>query len=190
MADGVRTRGGFAGLGPPLTAFLVVDVVLVAAFLVLLTMQMVNNPRSEEPAALATETTPGPETTPERSVPAGPDDHRAYEAFVLPSRNIWCSMSEDSVTCTIGEYSYEPPATPEDCEGSVGAVLTVTAEEGAAMPCVAERPARPQDAPVLEYGEASTVGEMTCHSSRNGATCRHNPSGEGFSVARAGYTIL
>ena len=44
------------------------------------------------------------------------------------------------------------------------------------------------DLPELAYGEASEIGEMTCQSSRNGAFCRHNPSGAGFSVARSGYT--
>ena len=83
-----------------------------------------------------------------------------------------------------------PPTPTAACTGTVGSVFSVTAAEGATLPCVDAVPPRPDGATVLEYGQASTIGEMTCLSSRNGATCRHNPTGAGFSVAKAGYTIL
>lgn len=197
MSDSATgSRAGGPTLSPTgFTTFLVVDAILVLTFVVLLVMHLVNSSAGGPPAAggPATETsatpTEEPETTPEPTAPTAPAESAALAEFVLPSGNIWCSMTETSATCTIGSFSYTPPEAPAGCTGVVGPVLTVTAEEGASMPCVPEAPPRP-DAPVLEYGQASTVGDMTCHSSRNGATCRHNPTGEGFSVARAGYTIL
>lgn len=189
-------RGGLAALGPGATTLLVVDVILVATFLVLLVMHLANASgtpgAAPAPGASASPTaggTPEPETSPEQSVPAVPDDAQALTEFVLPSGNIWCSMTETSATCTIGQFSFTPPESPS-CAATIGPVLTVAAGEPAQVPCVEQVPPRPEGAAVLDYGQASTIGEMTCHSSRNGATCRHNPSGAGFSVARAGYTLL
>lgn len=184
--------GGIATLGPGWTTFLVIDVVLVLTFLVLLAMQVVNTPSSPTAGPAVTGSgSPEPETTPEQSAPGQPDENTVLAEFVLPSGNVWCSMTETSATCTILQFSYERPATPEGCAGAVGNQLSVTADGPATFPCVEGDPPGPaQGLPVLEYGQASTIGEMTCFSSTNGATCRHNPSGNGFSVARAGYQIL
>ncbi len=197
---GAQERRGGLTLSPTgLTTFLVVDAILVVTFLVLLVMHLVNSAdgatggRGDQAAADPTPVATGsaaPETTPEATAPSVPTDNQALTEFVLPSGNIWCSMTETSATCAIGQHSFAPPTPPPGCTGIVGPVFTVTADEGATQPCVPEVPPRPDDAPVLEYGQASTIGEITCHSSRNGATCRHNPTGEGFSVARAGYTTL
>lgn len=189
-------RGGLTLSPTGMTTFLVVDAILVVTFLVLLVMHLVNSAAAGpggSSAAGATASPPAsavPETTPEVTAPSVPTDNQALAEFVLPSGNIWCTMTETSATCTIGQYSFAPPTPPPGCTGIVGPVFTVTADDGAAQPCVPEVPPRPGNAPVLEYGQASTIGEVTCHSSRNGATCRHNPTGEGFSVARAGYTTL
>lgn len=192
---GAQERRGGLTLSPTgMTTFLVVDAILVVTFLVLLVMHVVNSSGggSAPPAAAATSDAPSaePETTPEATAPSAPADNQGLAEFVLPSGNIWCSMTETSATCVIGQYSFAPPTPPPGCTGIVGPVFTVTAADGAEQPCVPEVPPRPDDAPVLEYGQASTIGEMTCYSSRNGATCRHDPTGEGFSVARAGYTTL
>lgn len=192
---GARGRRGGPSLSPTgMTTFLVVDAILVLTFLVLLVMHLVNGSGAPAgPAAGSTGTTPSsvaPETTPEPTAPSAPADNQGLSEFVLPSGNIWCSMTETSATCTIGQFSFAPPTPPPGCTGIVGPVFTVTAADGAEQPCVPEVPPRPEGAPVLEYGQASTIGEMTCYSSRNGATCRHDPTGEGFSVARAGYTTL
>lgn len=187
-----RRPGALAALGPRMTTFLVVDGILLLTFLVLMVMQVVNNPPTPraEPAAPSSASTSEPESTPEQTAPTTPADNQALTEFVLPSRNIWCSMTETSATCTIGQFSYAAPTPTTACTGTVGSVFSVTAAEGATLPCVDAVPPRPEGATVLEYGQASTIGEMTCSASRNGATCRHNPTGAGFSVAKAGYTIL
>ncbi|MDT0165071.1 hypothetical protein Q9R32_05840 [Actinotalea sp. AC32] len=175
-------------LGPGLLAFLVVDVVLVLGFLVLLATALGDD---DDPAAQPSPSASAePESTPSDS-DADAEDVGEVRTFVLPSGNIHCTMDEGSATCTILSSSFEPPATPEGCAGAVGSTLTVAAGESAGFVCVeGDPPAAPEDAVVLEYGEQSTVGEMTCASSRNGVLCRHNPSGEGFSVARAGYLLF
>ncbi len=194
---GAQERRGGLTLSPTgLTTFLVVDAVLVVIFLVLLAVHLADSGDGPSAQPAATGDAPGegtgaaPETTPEVVAPTSPPTNQGLAAFVMPSGNIWCSMTETSATCAIGQYSFAAPTPPPGCTGVIGPVFTVTAADGAAQPCVPEVPPRPDDAPVLEYGQASTIGEMTCYSSRNGATCRHDPTGEGFSVARAGYTTL
>jgi hypothetical protein len=185
-------RSGFlAALPPQLRTFVIVDAVLVLTFVVLFVMHLASSPSAPPVSAPVTTSTPTdePETTPEPSSPADPAENEGLTEFVLPSGNIWCTMTETSATCTIGTFSYVPPADPE-CAGVIGPVLTLSEGEPASMPCVDAEPPRPEGAAVLEYGQASTIGDVTCHSSRNGATCRHNPSGAGFSVARAGYTFF
>lgn len=198
MADGSRgsaPRGGAAParrrrpLGPGLTAFLVVDVLLVLTFLVLLGLWL-SDGSEEEPQAAPSPTAPV-EETPEESAPAEPTENSGLTDFQLPSGNIYCSMTEDSATCTIVDFSYEPPPPPEGCAGTAGHVLTVSAGGPASFACVEGDVAPPPaDLPVLDYGQGSTIGEMTCLSSRNGAFCRHDPSGAGFSVARAGTNFF
>src|SRR5665648_518022 len=146
--------------------------------------------RRAEPAAPSSASTSEPESTPEQTAPTTPADNQALAEFVLPSRNIWCSMTETSATCTIGQFSYAAPTPTTACTGTVGSVFSVTAAEGATLPCVDAVPPRPAGATVLEYGQASTIGELTCSASRNGAACRHNPPGAGFDVAKAGYAVL
>ncbi len=189
MADRSPAAGvARLGLGPGLTTFLVVDVILVVTFVVLLVMSQAGGgerPAAEEPAPV--ETSAQPETTPEASAPEEPEESEALPAFVLPSGNIWCAMSDTSATCTILEFSFTPPDVPEGCAGTVGNVLTVTAGEDAGFTCLeGSAPAAPAGTPVLDYGGGSTIGEMTCLSSQNGVFCRHNPTGTGFSLARAG----
>lgn len=187
-------------LSPGLTTFLVVDVILVLTFLVLLAMSLANGPTDRDAAATppadptASDTSSGepePETSPDQSAPPEPEQNEALTDFVLPSGNIYCSMTETTATCTILSFSYEPPPLPEGCTGTVGAVLEITADGAPTFPCVTEPPTGPAPGtPELAYGEGSTIGQTTCLSSRNGVFCRDNPSGRGFSVARAGHQFF
>lgn len=186
-----RSPGARRPLGPRATTLLVVDVILVLTFVVLLVMQLVNNPGgADEPdAGVGTSiATVEPETTPEPSAPQEPAEAQALTDFVLPSGNIYCSMNQTAASCTIISFTFTPPELPEGCTGSVGNVLTISAGQAATFPCVQTPPTgAPEGTPVLDYGGGSTIGEMTCLSSTNGVFCRHNPSGAGFSLARAGY---
>lgn len=172
-------------LGKGLTALLVLDVLLVAGFVVL----AVNAPQrggAQDPTPVAAPADDEPETTPDATAPSEVEGGETLEAFELPSGNIWCEMTEDAATCTILEFSYERPEAGEGCDGERGQVVRVTAEAETGFPCVEEDVVKPDGLPVLDYGEASTVGEMTCQASERGAFCRHDPSQAGFSLARAG----
>ncbi|EYR64534.1 hypothetical protein N866_09095 [Actinotalea ferrariae CF5-4] len=179
-------------LGPGLTAFLVVDVLLVLAFLVVLGTTLAGRDAGAAPEGpAAAPAAPEPETTPEESPGEDSQEVGEVRAFVLPSGNIHCAMDEGSATCTILAFSYERPAPPEGCAGQAGNVLTVDAAGTAGFACQEGEPAAAAEGtPVLEYGEQTTVGAMTCASSTNGVLCRHNESGAGFSVARAGYLFF
>ncbi len=184
-------------LTPGLRTFLAVDVVLVLTFLVLAVVVLAGReagPGPSEPTtpvASATDSPPA-EENPEAEAPASPEPEAvvALERFLMPSGNIWCTMTATSASCTIFQFSFTPPVAPGDCTGSVGNVITVTADSGAFLPCVTAVAQPPEATAVLQYGQASTIGQMTCFSSENGATCRNDSTGAGFSVARAGYTLL
>ena len=193
--------GGRRALSPGMTTFLVVDAILVLTFLVLLVMSITatgdgtadasGTPSGTQSGTPSVQAAAEPETTPEESAPAEPETTEAVAQFQLPSGNISCSMTDTSVECTILSFSYTAPELPPDCAGTVGNVLTVTAADGAGMPCVEAPPGPPvAGTPVLEYGQASKVGEMTCQSSPNGVYCQHDPTGKGFSVAKAGYRLF
>jgi hypothetical protein len=179
-----------ASLGPGLTTFIVVDAILVLTFFALLAM-LGTGQRSGSSLGASSSSTPGPELSPEASAPAAPTDAESLATFVLPSGNIWCTMTATSATCTILQYTFTPPDLPAGCTGTVGNVLSISAGQKPLLTCVTGEPQKaPAGTTTLEYNQASTVGEMTCHSSTNGATCRHNPTGSGFSVARGGYTFF
>lgn len=175
-------------LGPGLTAFLVIDVLLVLALVVVAVVAFSDRTPQDEDPPVATGEVEEPESSPEPSVPEDPEDAESVEAFRLPSGNIFCEMTDTSATCSIIDFSFDPVAPPAGCEGTAGNVLTIVAGGELMFPCVEGEVTLPDDLPVLGYGEASHVGEMTCQSSTNGATCLHSDTGRGFSVARAGYT--
>jgi len=99
-------------------------------------------------------------------------------------------MTADAATCTIASSTATPP-TDATCTGVIGLKLTVTAT-GASRPCV--EGAKPDVAaagtPVLAYGQTKTVGAFTCTSSSNGVTCKHDPTGKGFKLERAGSSLF
>lgn len=181
------------GLTPELRTFAFVDVVLVLTCLLLFAVLQPWRSGERPPltgASSASSSAVPPETSPDPS-PSAATDTGALRTFVLPSKNIWCQMDATSATCTILSFTYTPPVTPEDCAGTVGNVLRIVAGKLAEPVCVVgSPPAVPPDTPTLDYGQASAVGEMTCHSSKNGVTCLHNATGRGFAVARAGFLLF
>ncbi len=180
-----QSDGGLSRLE---TTLAIVDAILVVTFLIIVIMVQ---PFSSGAGSNTSGTDSAVEQTPDSTIPADPTDPAELSAFVLPSGNIWCAMTPTSATCTIANFTFTAPPAPADCAGTVGNTLEVVAGQEAQMVCVVgEPPAVPSGAPTLEYGEASTVGEMTCHSSTNGVTCRDNPTGNGFSLARAGYVFF
>ena len=189
---GRRTFAMPGNLGPRMTAFVVADALLLVVFLVMLVVFVVGSiggpsgaKQASTVASSAASTSAATSAAPS-SASTGQDTVR----FALPSGNISCVITPDAATCTIASSTATPPVDAK-CSGVIGLKLVVTAK-GATMPCVTGTPpgVAPADTPVLEYGQSKTAGDFTCTSNSTGVTCRHNPSGKGFKLARAGAELL
>lgn len=193
-------------------AFIAVDVVLVLAFvgLFLMTRSGADEPErvaDAPPASKAAATSESSEgespdatgTPAEDDTSTDPGDDEptvtgddAAQLFASPSGNIVCSISEDAASCSIAELSDEGLVEDEECTGTVGHVVRVTADGESERPCVTGAPpgAAPAATPVLEYEDSTSVFDFTCTSSRSGIICRHDGTGHGFSIARAGSSLF
>ena len=176
-------------LSPRMTAFVVADGVLVLAFVVVLALYLSGGLRGAAAGSTPSAATSG--TAGETSAAPTPDVASPDAVkFALPSGNIACELSEKGATCTIANSSATPPVD-ETCSGVLGLVLTVD-ENGAAAPCVegASPGAAAAGTPVLEYGQAKTVGDYTCTSSSTGVTCQNDKTTDGFKLAKAGSELF
>ena len=193
-------------LSPAMRAFVAVDVVLVIALVVVI-LATRGGPETPPPTSAAASATADPATPPATSPsaqasqtatsptrtedPTEGEDEDEARLFASPSGNIVCSISPDGASCSIAELSAEGLVEDEDCEGTVGHVVRVTAE-GAERPCVTGRPPgkAPSGTPELEYETSTSAFGYTCTSSRSGIICRHDGTGHGFSIARAGSSLF
>lgn len=137
-------------------------------------------------------------------------------AFVLPSGNIACVMTDRTATCQVEDKSYTP-AAPEMIADALAGCTVETAnamrlvQESAAWTCVSEplssdarltaggwwEPEIDGDTlkidgarvAVLRYGDTLQVGPVSCTASENGVTCA-NPELDGrrFTLSRTGYS--
>jgi len=179
-------------LSPRMTAFVLADAALFVAFLVVLVLFL----SGSIGGSASSGDTPSPATSPAGGTTgaspsaSGTSTGEAATTFALPSGNIACEITSDAATCTIASSKATPPADPK-CKGVLGLVLKVTAK-GATMPCVEGDPpgVAVEGTPTLEYGQSKTSGDFTCTSSSTGVTCRHDPSGKGFQLARAGSKLF
>lgn len=118
------------------------------------------------------------------SGPALADD---YIGFQSPTGNIQCGLYRGdqgaSVRCDLMELvpSYTRP--PADCEFDWGRSFAVDDRGKGYLACVSDAVGDPANA-VLGYGEAISLGGISCVSARTGMTCT-NAEGHGFSVAKA-----
>jgi len=185
---GRRTIGS---LSPRMVAFIAADAVLVAGFVVFLVVFLAGSFGGQAgdagTAGSAASTPSSSGTSPQ---PSGGAAGGSTQVFALPSGNIACEITTDAASCTIANTSAVPPADAS-CTGSIGHTLTVTAD-GAKMPCVegALPGVAAKDTKILDYGQSTTVGAFTCTSSSTGVTCKHDPTGKGFQLAKAGAKLF
>ena len=192
-------------------AFLAVDVVLVLAFVAVLLMTRTGGaddaPEAAPQVSTSEATTPGPEATsagataedqsgdePTSDEPSEDDDGvlDAPALFASPSGNIVCSISSDAASCSIAQLADGALVEDDECAGTVGHVVRVSSEGDTERPCVTGAPpgAAPEATPVLEYEDSTSTLGFTCTSSRSGIICRHDGTGHGFSIARAGSSLF
>lgn len=116
--------------------------------------------------------------------PAFADD---YIAFQSPTGNIHCGLYRGaqlaSVRCDLRELTPSYTRAPADCEFDWGASFAVDDRGKGYLACVSDAVADPGN-PVLPYGEAISLGGISCVSAKTGMTCT-NAEGHGFTVAKA-----
>jgi hypothetical protein len=163
--------------------WLAVDVLLVTVLLVLVVV-VTSGGSPSRPVAAATSPT---------AAPASPAASPRVEPvrFRLPSGNISCVLTVDRATCSIASVTYEPPPV-EGCTRRTGHVI-VLSRNGVAFACERGRVPKVVEAgagvQTLSYGGSVTVGDFTCTSATNGATCVDG-TGRGFRIARASWTRI
>lgn len=118
------------------------------------------------------------------ATPALADD---YIGFQSPTGNIHCAIytwdGEAEARCDLRDYTPSYTRRPEGCDLDWGMAFAVRALGPGVLACVGDTVRDPRN-PVLPYGEAVSMGGISCVSARTGMTCT-NAAGHGFSVAKA-----
>lgn len=116
--------------------------------------------------------------------PAAADD---YVGFQSPTGNIHCAIytfgAGAEARCDLRDLIPSPNPPPPGCELDWGSAFVVPSTGSSGLACVGDTMLDPGN-PVLPYGEALSLGGISCVSARTGMTCT-NAEGHGFSVARA-----
>lgn len=144
-----------------------------------------------------TEAPPEPATieapTGDPADPAQFPDAYTGHAFVTPTGNIVCWIDDvaDQWGCLAKERTYAEPAGDEDCLQAFGKGFS-SVQGSALMPLCRGgviTAAETGGGVVLPYGQAITVGDVTCGSEESGVTCLDQSSGHGLFLSRAAYAI-
>jgi hypothetical protein len=118
---------------------------------------------------------------------AGPARADDYVTFQSPSGNIHCAIYqwEDSAEarCDLMELVPSDLPQPEDCELDWGQAFAVAKMGRAGLACVGDTVTDPEN-DVLIYGEAVSLGGLSCVSAKTGMTCT-NAEGHGFTVSKS-----
>ena len=118
------------------------------------------------------------------ATPALADD---YIAFQSPTGNIHCAIYQydgsAEARCDLRALTRTYRQRPADCDLKWGSSFIVAPFGKAGVACVGDTVQNPRN-PVLPYGEAVSLGGISCVSAKTGVTCT-NGEGHGFSVAKA-----
>lgn len=118
---------------------------------------------------------------------AGPALADDYIGFRSPTGNIHCAIYSweqgTEARCDLRELTPTYKKAPAGCEFDWGHSFAVGATGKGYLACVSDAVFDPGN-PVLPYGEAVSLGGISCVSAKSGMTCT-NAAGHGFSVAKA-----
>lgn len=121
--------------------------------------------------------------------PALADD---YIGFQSPTGNIHCGLYRGaegaSVRCDLTELTPSYTRQPADCEFDWGASFGVDGRGKGYVACVSDAVGDPANE-VLPYGEAISLGGISCVSAQTGMTCS-NGEGHGFTIAKARQKVF
>jgi hypothetical protein len=108
-----------------------------------------------------------------------PADAADITAFSSPSGNIACVLGEDSVTCSIQQYSFGSPGACPDPDAPVTVVID---SSGSRADCSLSAVT---GGPSLPYGNAARHSHFACTSEMDGVTCWDTWTGARLKLARA-----
>jgi hypothetical protein len=110
-----------------------------------------------------------------------------YVSFQSPTGNIHCAIytydGGAEARCDLIELVQSYTKRPTGCDLDWGSAFAVGQAGKGVLACVGDTAVNP-GSPVLPYGEAMSVGGISCVSAKTGMTCT-NAEGHGFSVAKA-----
>jgi uncharacterized protein DUF6636 len=111
--------------------------------------------------------------------------------FQSPSGNIRCAMfsydGQDSVRCDIAHHGWTAPPRSPNCQLDWGSRFKLEQGGAAVFDCYAQGLPAPEQ--TLGYGEARTVGAITCTSEPSGMTCADSSTFHYFRVSRETYEL-
>jgi hypothetical protein len=138
-----------------------------------------------------TVTEPGSTSTTAKSTTTSsqPASSDALKSFRTPTGNIGCQLGNSYARCDIRDHSWTAPPKPADCELDWGGGLSVSGSGKGGVVCAGDTALDPS-APVLPYGQSSTVGSIQCVSRESGITCTKQATGHGFTVSRERYELF
>jgi hypothetical protein len=121
--------------------------------------------------------------------PAAADD---YVSFQSPTGNIHCAIytwnNGAEARCDLRELTPSYTRRPAGCDLDWGSYFAVGNTGKGVLACVGDTVTDPGN-PVLHYGEAVSLGGISCVSAKTGITCT-NADGHGFTVARVKQKIF
>ena len=118
------------------------------------------------------------------AAPAMADD---YLGFRSPTGNIQCAIytysGQTEARCDMMQLTRSYKKRPAGCDLEWGNTFMLGATGKGFLGCVGDSVNDPSN-PVLGYGQAVSLGGISCVSAKTGMTCT-NAEGHGFSVAKA-----
>jgi hypothetical protein len=123
---------------------------------------------------------------------AAPARAEDYLGFQSPTGNIQCGLYRwsggASVRCDLAQLTPSYTRAPADCEFDWGSSFAVDDRGKGYLACVSDAVGEPSNG-VLPYGEAVSLGGISCVSARTGMTCT-NAEGHGFTISKAKQKVF
>jgi hypothetical protein len=129
-----------------------------------------------------------PPAVPQGAFPPAQHSPMHLSAFRTVDGAIGCSVAGGTARCDIGSRTWTPPAKPSSCSLAWGQGLSVGPSGTAHFVCAGDTALDPSG-PVVKNGQDDAVGSLTCQVRNVGVAC-FDKAGEGFFIARTGYTMF
>lgn len=136
---------------------------------------------SAKPSKTPTPTpTPTPSATPTFKAPA-PSNAIELSGFTTPSGNVSCTLSKNSVSCTINQHNTTGPQG--SCPDATGKPLTMAVGKNGEVSISCDTGFSASGA-VLSYDASAKSDAFACTSKDDGVECWSQVTGQGFKLSR------